>query len=721
MDAVRVGDSLFDENGHICRVTFATDVQYQRRCYRVAFDDGSSIVVDAEHRWLAWDKPARQAAGRALKPQSHPRIVATEEMSQSVGVGPRGDRNWSIVLSRPLNVPEAALPVDPYVLGVWLGDGDSKSATLTVGEHDAHETLASLASVGCETRLARVDPSGAHRYAMGSRPSARDPLTGRMVANDSLHSSLRALGVLRNKHVPAAYLRASEPQRLALLQGLMDTDGSIAPRGHVEFCSTTRNLAEAVYELAVSLGEKPAMSEGDAVLAGRVCGRRWRVRWTATRLVFRLARKRARLRTGTRQQNRTRHRYIVAVESVDSVPVRCLTVDSPSHLFLAGRQMVPTHNTRTGAEFIRAEIESGRASRAALVAPTAADARDVMVEGESGLLAIGSPKMRPTYEPSKRRVVWPNGAQATLYSADEPDRLRGPQHDVAWGDEIAAWRYPEAYDQLMFGLRLGMHPRGVFTTTPRPTQLVRNLITDSSCVVTRGTTYENRANLAPTFFTQVVARYEGTRLGRQELYAEVLEDVEGALLTRALFDRYRRSRAQVPALVRIGVAIDPAVTSGETADETGIVGGGIDAAREGYVTDDESGRYTPYEWGRRAVDLYHRIGADIMLAEVNNGGDMVKAIIRSIDPTVNFRAVHASRGKHIRAEPIAALYEQGKVHHVGGFATLEDQLCAFTTEGYVGAGSPDRADAAVWLLSDLMLRGAAVVDVKRADYRTAHR
>src|SRR5579883_2183900 len=373
-------------------------------------------------------------------------------------------------------------------------------------------------------------------------------------------------------------------------------------------------------------------------------------------------------------------------------------------LLLAGRGF---GKTRTGAEWVRSKIESGQAKRIALVAPTAADARDVLVEGPGGILSISPPHFRPVYEPSKRRLTWPTGAMATTYSADEPDRLRGPQHDAAWCDELGSWRYPDAWDMLMFGLRLGADPRCVVTTTPKLVKLVRDLIARASdpadVRITRGSTFENRSNLAPAFLAQIVKRYEGTRLGRQELEAELLDDVPGALWTREMIERARLIAA--PELRRIVVAIDPAMTSGEDADETGIIAAGIGFDGHGYVLDDLSGRMPPHEWARRAVAAYHARKADRVVAEVNNGGDMVEATIRMIDAGVSYRALRASRGKILRAEPVAALYERGRVHHVGGFAVLEDQICAFTTEfdrqaaGY----SPDRLDALVWALSDLMV------------------
>lgn len=401
------------------------------------------------------------------------------------------------------------------------------------------------------------------------------------------------------------------------------------------------------------------------------------------------------------------HQVAHALESDWSLHARPNQLPPPGDwtiwLLLAGRGF---GKTRAGAEFVKAEVEGGRARRVALVTSTAADGRDVVVEGESGLLAIASPWCFPQYEPSKRRLTWPNGAIATLYSAEEADRLRGPQHDLLWADELAAWCDPAAWDQAMFGLRLGKRPRAVVTTTPRPVKIVRELLAreGQDVVVTRGTSYENRENLAPAFFAEIVRRYQNTRLGRQELNAEVLDDVPGALWTREWIDKTRVERASED-LSRVVVAIDPAVTSGEDADETGIVVAGVTSDQHAYVLSDVSGRLAPHEWAARAVAAYHKHQADCIVAEVNNGGEMVEAVIRQVDPNVSFRSVHASRGKVTRAEPAAALYEQGRAHHVGMFAALEDQMCALTSDfdrkraGY----SPDRADALVWALTTLVI------------------
>jgi predicted phage terminase large subunit-like protein len=365
--------------------------------------------------------------------------------------------------------------------------------------------------------------------------------------------------------------------------------------------------------------------------------------------------------------------------------------------------------TRCGAEWVTECVMTGTASRVALCAPTAADSRDVMIEGPSGLLAVAPSWFVPTYEPSKRKVTWPNGAVAYSFSSEEPDRLRGPQFDLAYADELAAWTEPQAmWDMLMFGLRLGTCPRWLITTTPRPIRLLKELLTrvGHDVVLTTGSTFENSANLAPSSLQALRARYEGTRLGRQELHAELLEDTPGALWQRSWIDATRV--AHPPELVRIVVAVDPAVSTSEGADETGIIVAGVGVDNRFYVLADLSGRYGPDEWARRAISAFNRFSADRIVVEKNQGGDMVANTIRSVDPGVPLRMVHASRGKITRAEPISALYEQGRVSHVGsGLSTLEDQLCSFTSDfDRASAGySPDRLDALVWGLTELAKLG----------------
>jgi phage terminase large subunit-like protein len=373
-------------------------------------------------------------------------------------------------------------------------------------------------------------------------------------------------------------------------------------------------------------------------------------------------------------------------------------------LYLGGRG---AGKTRAGAEAVREWIETGKCGRIALIAPTQGDARDVMVEGESGLLSVCS-RERPVYQPSRRRIEWPNGALATLYSAEEADRLRGPQHDGLWGDELAAWKGARAaWDMGMLGLRLGKRPQAIVTTTPKPTPLLRALIkrAGQDVVVTRSTTYANRDNLAGSFFTQIIRQYENTRLGRQELNAEVLEDFPGALWTREILDR-ANAPVQVSDMARIVVAVDASGARGaddEAADSIGIVVAGKGVNGRAYVLADRSCKLSPAGWGQRAVQAFHEFRADRLIYERNFGGAMVEHVIKTADSAVACKEVTASRGKVVRAEPISALYEQNRVSHVALLAELEDQMCLMASDGYMGDGSPDRVDALVWALSDLML------------------
>lgn len=355
--------------------------------------------------------------------------------------------------------------------------------------------------------------------------------------------------------------------------------------------------------------------------------------------------------------------------------------DWTTWLLLGGRG---AGKTRAGAEWVRGEVAAKRAGRIALIGETLGDVREVMIDGPSGLRAVEPLRRRPRYEASRKRLLWENGAVAYAFSASEPDSLRGPQFDAAWADEIAKWRYAEAtWDMLQFGLRLGDQPRQV---------------------VTKASTLMNRAHLAEGFFASVIARYQGTRLGRQELNAELIEDNPDALWSREMIEQARVGAA--PAMARVVVAVDPPATSGPKADECGIVVAGRDETGRGYILDDRSmGGLTPLTWASRAAKAMRDFEADRIVAEANQGGEMVAAILRQVAPLAPLKLVRASRGKYTRAEPIAALYERGLVSHVGHFARLEDQMCDYAPG--MGAKSPDRLDALVWALTDLMLDGEA--------------
>lgn len=366
-------------------------------------------------------------------------------------------------------------------------------------------------------------------------------------------------------------------------------------------------------------------------------------------------------------------------------------------LYLAGRG---AGKTRTAAEWLVWQALTHNWTRWAVIAPTFGDVRDTCAEGESGLIPIlHQYGALDYYNRSTGDIRLINGSRIKLFSADEPDRLRGPQHHGAWCDELAAWRYPETYDQLQFGLRLGEHPKTIITTTPRPVALIRQLVAkkDGSVRVVRGSTFDNAANLAPSALVELQARYNGTRLGRQELYGEILDDTEGALWTRGVIERNRIET--LPPLARITVSIDPAVTNTKDSDETGIMVCGSDAAGNGYVIADYSFKGSPYEWAKKAVDVFRKHKADSILVEVNQGGDMVGAVLRQVDPSLPIQEIRAHIGKKLRAEPVAAMYEQGRIKHVGKFEKLEEQMTTWTPDS---PDSPDRLDAMVQGFSSLI-------------------
>ncbi|MCK4204568.1 DNA-packaging protein [Brucella pituitosa] len=374
-------------------------------------------------------------------------------------------------------------------------------------------------------------------------------------------------------------------------------------------------------------------------------------------------------------------------------------------LILGGRG---SGKTRAGAEWVSgmalglAPFATRACGHIALIGETFADAREVMVDGPSGILSV-SRASRPRYETTRRRLLWDNGAVASLYSSEDPDGLRGPQFDAAWCDELAKWKNPQAtWDMLQFGLRLGDSPRQVVTTTPRAVPLLKTLMTDNSVAMTHMRTSENASNLADGFMQAINQRYAGTRLGRQELDGELIEERAGALWSRERIEQCFEQEA--PQLVRILVAVDPPASSGKSSDACGIVVAGIDECSIGHVIADESmSMAKPHQWARRAIALYHSFEADAILAEVNQGGEMVAAVLSAEDASVPVLMRRASRGKWLRAEPVAALYEQDRVRHAGRFPALEDEMCDFAPEGLSNGRSPDRLDALVWALGELML------------------
>ena len=384
-------------------------------------------------------------------------------------------------------------------------------------------------------------------------------------------------------------------------------------------------------------------------------------------------------------------------------------------LCLAGRGW---GKTDTGAHWVVKKVKQARDAkkkiRIALVAETAADARDVMVEGPAGIMAASPPDFMPIYQPTRRRLIWPDGSIAITFSGDEPGQLRGPEFHYAWVDELAKYTYPdETWDNLELGLRMGDEPQVIVTTTPRPIPIVIGLYDDPMTIVTTGSSYENISNLAPKYIRRIIHKYEGTRLGRQELYAEILRDVPGALWSQDLINATRVRPDAVPDIVRYTIAVDPAVSSTEDSNETGIMVLGRGANGDGYLFKDASGEHSTARWAREAVFQYNHWKATRIVGEINNGGDLVRVNIHSVDPNVHYRPVTATKSKGNRAEPIAGLYEQGRMHHVGYFPDLESQMTLITRDEYLGPGSPDRLDALVWGAHDIMYASSTSYDASQ--------
>lgn len=694
MGEVKEGDSLLDERGMVCRVVFATPVQVDRRCYKVAFSDGSEVIADADHLWLTSDRVTRKALRRRVAvnmrlhvPQSRPKYApslrTTEQISKSLYDGK--EVNHSVEIATGLILPYRELPIPPYVLGVWLGDGSSNGPQLTCADS---QILEEIQSEGCQIVPYKTASDKTPMYGIDTfrlKPGHNNP--------DSMRTKLRDLNVTNNKHIPMVYLRASYAQRLSLLQGLMDTDGYCnILNGNCEYTSINKRLIENVYELLMTMGIKAVLSTGRATIYGKDCGEKYRINFTPYLNVFRLQRKLDCLRKAGSQAARQRRRYITCVEPVDSVPVRCIQVDSPSHLFLCGKSFIPTHNTVTLVKWALEKAYALPKSRGLFIGATTEDVRDILILGDSGILNQAHPDFMPTYNQGKNLLIFPNGTTVNLRSAEKPDRLRGPQFHWGIADEIGSWRYAvEAWDMIQFGLRLGQHPQLAVASTPRPTPLVISLLKNPHTVITRGTTYENREHLAPSFYSQIITKYEGTRLGRQELLAELLTDTPGALWKREQIDATRV--AITPYLKRTVVAVDPAASSNSESNETGVVVCAIGNDDHLYVLDDMTIQGTPNEWGMQVFAAYHKHHADAIVIETNQGGDMAENVLRVVAKELGLSAVaihqvRASKGKTARAEPIAALYEQGRAHHVGMFGILEDQMCTWVKGE--GMESPDR-------------------------------
>lgn len=746
---ISIGDEVFAWDGTPTRVSHVYRPE-PRQLVKFTFSDGSSLVSSVEHEWLTWVHRDRKQFNRKNKdvalpedwvnwrqPESNrwgptggltdigPSVKTTAQIIETFTYSKRGDLNHSIPIAKPLVYDDSPTISDPYYLGYWLGDGFSaNSGALAVGTED-------------EDWVVSRWPGGVVK---------RDYNTYVLPKDAEQRKLILSLGIFKNKMVPELVFSLGYEQRLSVLRGMLDSDGYVE-RSKVEFSSTNKNLAEGVVRLARTLGQKPVLSEGRAKLYGKDCGPKYRVTWRPAYGVnpFLLPRKANKVTFGGGQESRNHHRMITSWEFVDYEPTVCISVEHEDSLFLAGKALIPTHNTRVGAETVRHYVNTGKYKAIGLIAPTASDARDTMIDGKGGssLLEITPDTEKLEYFPTKRRLSWGNGAKGSAFSAEEPERLRGPQADLLWMDEIVAWFHlQETWDMAMFGLRLGQNPKNIITTTPKPLALIRELVsravpyhemepdTVADVVLTRGATMDNRDNLAPQFLEVLMKKYEGTRLGRQELYAEILDDNPNALFSQQRIDANRvglesavslrrgskptftyvlsrgneRANTITTEIKEVVIAVDPSMSADTTSDETGIIIAASDKNEHMFVIEDLSGIMSPRQWGEMVVRAYFNYGADCVVAEVNQGGDLVENVIRQAEKElgmgrVNYKKVRASKGKVSRAEPVGQLEEQGRIHHVGDFPKLEEQLTSFNP-GY--QKSPDRLDAYVWAAHHLI-------------------
>lgn len=634
MGDIEAGVEVIGPDGYPTKVTWVGPVHEGRPCYEVTFADGSVIVADAEHQWVV---------SNVVHPEQNTPIKTTEEL-----VRPESDTQarWYIDVAQPIDLPDADLPVPPYTLGAWLGDGTAKGAEITTMDREVLDGVI------------RDGFALGYTWNNGGQASAHNVL--------GLKRMLRLTGLISNKHIPAEYMRASFRQRLDLLRGLMDTDGYVSERGQCAYDGVNERLVKGVAELCATLGIKAnaVLNKPDGGLKpGGGRGQPvWRATFTTALPVCTVARKADRI-VGPKSPEVYRH-LVRSVRRCESVPVRCIAVDADHHQYLVTDKLIATHN--------------------------------------SGLLTLAPPNHRPLYEPSKKRLTWPNGAIGTIFSAEEPDRLRGPEHYLAWLDEPAHWPLvQDCWDNLLFGLRLGARPRIIATTTPKTRKWLKELIADDTTRKVSVSTYANIDNLSPIFAGRIISRYEGTRLGRQELHGELLTDVEGAMWTWELIEDNRQPRPL--RFDRIVVGIDPAGTHKKRSDETGIVVSGA-LGDHGYVIDDASGKFSPSEWVHQALAMYDKYSADAYVVETNFGADLVKENMRNHGIEGRILETHSSRGKELRAEPVVGLYEQGRVHHCGegdALAELEVQMTEWVA-GDRTQGSPDRVDALVFSLTEVL-------------------
>lgn len=691
-----IGQQIYGDDGKLTTIT-GVYPQGIRPLYRMSFSDGTTVDCDEEHLWMV--KQSNRRFSNQTTAFREPRVITTKQIIMDMARGIR----YTIPLNAPVAYePNNNIKSDRYTIGLLLGDGclSSKYRTVSITTSD-YEIVDHFKNCGYQ-----LYKCGKYSFAVQNCPDLDEDLVKLGLRGSKSHT----------KQLSHDLKYDSIDNRLALLQGLMDTDGTCDSKGNVAFCSTSQQLANDVVWLARSLGYRskityerhPFYYQDGVKIKGRIA---YEVSITGPNKeqLFRLARKRSRVNIANYNA-----KAIVSITKIANGPATCITVDNQSKLFLTNDFTV-THNSQAGSMAVQHLVMNHGYRNIGLVGPDASDVRGTMIQKSSGIMAICHPHNKPRYAPSNRICLhWENGAIASAYSAEDPEGVRGDNTDLLWMDELCAWKYLEdTYTQAMMTNRIGKRPRVIITTTPKPSKILKQIMEDPTTVITRGTTFDNYM-LSPDVLETYQRIYGGTNIGRQELYGEVLDLNNSGLFKTFHIDRGRISASEKERILklctRIVVAIDPAVTSAATSDECGLVVVGRDKEGNGYIFEDATMKATPEQWARKAVQLYRDYKADRIVAETNNGGDMVEFTLRTIDRTVSYKKVTASRGKVTRAEPIAALYEQNKIHHVGLFASLEDQM----TNWIPGMDSPDRMDAMVWGMTELLLTSGTLSTGKTA-------
>lgn len=731
---IKDGDEVFDESGDVCRVVQAHQIQYPKKAYELTFSDGETIRCGEEHLWTTWTHSDRKSYNRrndyieaddsvglpenwpTWTKRTHwghetgvgPKVRTTQEIVDTFRYGKRGDLNHSIPVTSPIQYPEKTLPVDPYVYGVWLGDGTSSNGDIT-SHVDESDWLISM-----------FEDRG---YQLKKSTRSVDSVTGlekncNRISFQGLRSDLKDSNVLGNKNIIPEYRFGSEKQRRDILAGLLDTDGFTDPRTHyVEFCSMRLDHAEFVKELATSLGQKPKVYTGRAKLNGKDCGTKYRVQWRPTENFFYMPRKASDHVPMGAQASRNMHRMIVDFREIPLIPMRCLSVDSPNNLFLIGEGMIPTHNTRTASEWVRKKAMENPGCRIAIAGRTVADVRNVMVVGESGVLAVHPESDRPEYKGHTASIHWPNGSQALLLSSESPDQARGPQFHYAVGDEFAAWKTTTdssgatLYSNIIAATRLGENPQILLATTPKKTRVMRDIMErakdpEQRIRIISGSTLDN-TSLGASYIKNLLLQYGDSDLARQEIDGIMLEDSEGVVFNEKMIET-SRTYGNMPSNLRKIIAVDPSVSGDpKTADECGIMVIGVTGEsnilqRRAFVIEDASLRAAPDVWAERIADMARKYNITNVVAEANQGGALIESVIKTKSAQLKVHLVHATKGKIKRVEPIVVAMQQGRVKLVGEFPELEEQLLYYDPE--ISGYSPDRMDAFAWGCTALLVQ-----------------